>query len=400
MPAEVTPMQTPDPIASSRREFLAAGATLAGLGMAELVGGSAAAQERGSREREGEGLARADPADLLDAGLERFQARYPSTNVHGSNHVPMVIEALFVLGRADAIAPWLADNLDQVGPDTKASRRVEAERWRESLGRHELYPDWRELFLAELRSDDWRTVVRRWVPRFVPGLPGAATHGVIRTGHAARALVARDSEIRRAELATGLAYWAVNYEELPWDGSVAPEKSVADALARVQPRLPAEVPPRGNIVTGLRALAGTPSFRPVAGLVDTRDPARTLGEMASAFARLYLRNPDRRIAFTHAITAPSALRLLAPHLDEETVVTATRHAWQAAAGLHVVYADPRLPEPAGRAPAQRDALIAGCVANGGAHSIKLTEACLREEALSHDPILLAAALDAGEAMNG
>jgi hypothetical protein len=305
-----------------------------------------------------------------------------------------------VLGRADAIAPWLDENLGSNRPDTDSKGRVEAERWRELLGRHELFPDWRELFLGELRGEDWRTVVRRWVPRFAPGLAGAATHGVIRTGHAARALEARDSAIRRAELATGLAYWAVNYEELPWDGSLAPEKSVADALARVQPRRPALEPPQGNIVTGLRALAGTPSFRPVAGLVDTRDPARTLGEMSSAFARLYLCNPERRIAFTHSITAPSALRLLAPHLDEETVVKATRLAWQAAAGIYVVYGDPRATAPAERAPLPRERLVASCIENGGAHSVKLTEACLREEALSHDPVLLAAARDAGEAMNG
>jgi hypothetical protein len=341
-----------------------------------------------------------DDADLLDAGLERLHAGYPTTNVHGSNHVPMVVEAMAVLGRADAIAPWLEDNLDGRRPDTGPSRRVEAGRWREFLSRHEYYPDWREHFLAELGDDDWRAVVRRWVPRFTPGLAGAATHGVIRTGHAVRALVARDNEVRRAELATGLAYWAVNYEELPWDGVLAPEKSVADALARVRLRLPAQEPPRGNIITGMRALAETPSFRPVAGLVDARDPARTLGEMASAFARLYLQNPERRIAFTHAITAPSALRLLAPYLDEETVVEATRYAWQAAAGLYVVYGDPRSAAPAERAPLSRAALVAACVANGGAHSIKLTEACLREEALSHDPLLLAAARDAGESMNG
>ena len=391
-------MKSPDSSPRTRRDLLAAGASMAGLGMTEALGSRIWAQESAGRVRDGE--LDKSAADLLDAGLERLHAGYPSTNVHRSNHVPMVIEALAVLGRADAIAPWLDENLGRNDPDTKPSRRVEAARWREFLARHEFFPDWRELFLAELRGDDWRTVVRRWVPRFVPGLAGAATHGAIRTGHAARALVARDNEIRRAELATGLAYWAVNYEELPWDGSLSPEKSVADALDKVQPRLPALEPPHGNIVTGLRALVETPSFRPVAGLVDNRDPERTLGAMAPLFARLYLRNPERRIAFTHSITAPSALRLLAPHLDEETVVTATRFAWQAAAGIYVVYGDPRLPLPAPILPVERKALIDKAVNNGGAHSIKLTEACLREDALSHDPFLLAAARDAGLEMNG
>jgi len=381
--------------ASSRREFLVAGACLTGAGMAGMIPASACAhssQAKGSPD--------GSDADRMDAGLERLHARLPDANVHRSNHVPMVVEALCTLGRADAIAPWLDDKFGTYEPDIAPSRPIEAECWRELLGRSERYSDWRAFFLAELAADDWRPVLKQWGARFVPGLAGAATHGVIRTGHAVRALVARDSAIRRAELATGLAYWAVNYQELPWDGSLAPEKSVADALARIQPRLPALEPPQGNIVTGLRALAGTPSFRPVAGLVDTRDPGRTLSEMALAFARLYLQNPAHRIAFTHAITAPSALRLLAPHLDEETVLAATRFAWQAAAGIYVVYGDPRLSIPAECAPAPREALVATCIANGGAHSIKLTEACLREEAVSHDPILFAAAHDAGESMNG
>jgi len=380
-------MNAPSP--SSRRQFLVAGACLTGAGMAGILPANARALP-----------GQANDADLLDAALARLHARLPDKNVHRANHVPMVVETLCTLGRGDAIAPWFDDNFQDYEPEPGPSRPIEAEHWRAFLAQPERFSDWRTFFLAELQADDWRPVLRRWVARFVPGLAGAATHGVIRTGHAVRSLVARDNAIRRAELATGLAYWAVNYEEFAWDGSVAPEKSVADALARVQPRLPAREPPQGNIITGLRALHETPSFRPVAGLVDTSDPLRTLSEMAPAFARLYLRNPERRIAFTHTITAPSALRLLAPHLDEETVLAATRYAWQAAAGIYVVYGDPRAPAPEPGSPAQREQLVAATVANGGAHSIKLTEACLREEALSHDPVLLAAARDAGEAMNG
>ncbi|HEX6882040.1 MAG TPA: questin oxidase family protein [Planctomycetota bacterium] len=376
-----------DPTTSSRRRFLASSAALAA---GAAVGDAARGAQAG---------APADGTAPLEAAYVRIQARYPHSNVHRSNHVPMVVEALATLGRADAIGPWLDEHLEAYDPDEGPRNRIDAARWREVLGDHAYFTDWRELFLAELAADDWRAVLGRWVPRFTPGLAGAATHGVIRTGHAARALAAHDSAVRRAELATGLAYWAVNFEELPWDGSLAPERSVADALARVVLRRPAEEPPRGNIVTGLRALQDTPSFHPVAGWVGVEDPARTLGEMASAFARLYLANPERRIAFTHAITAPSALRLLVPYLDEETVRAATRRAWQAAAGLFVVYGVSRGAEVAAR-PAERAALIAACVANGGAHSIKLTEACLREEAFSRDPILLAAARDAGQELNG
>jgi hypothetical protein len=147
-----------------------------------------------------------------------------------------------------------------------------------------------------------------------------------------------------------------------------------------------------------------PSFRPVAGWIDVRDPARTLGEMAPAFARLYLANPGHRIAFTHAITAPSALHLLLPYLDEESAREATRRAWQAAAALYAVYGDPRRAAPPAGAGAQTAAIIQLAVESGDAHAIKLSEACLREDALSHDPthdsILLQAACDAARSMSG
>lgn len=370
----------------TRREFLAAGA-LTGLGVTSFGGASAATRRR-------------EDAELLDRAYERIQARLPDANPHRANHVAMVAEALFVLGRADAIEPWLDQNFTAYEPERSPLRAIEVTRWHEALGQLERFTDWRELFLVELAHDDWPTVLGRWVPRLVSGLAGSATHGVIRTGHAVRALGARDSELRRSELATGLAYWAATFEELPWDGSEAPESSVEAALARVEARLPARAPPRGNIVTGLRALRETPSFRPVAGLVDTRDPARTLSEMASAFARLYLANPAQRIPFTHSVTAPSALRLLAPHLDEETVRRGTRYAWQAAAGLFVVYGDPHLSPPAMGARATTSETIRQAVESGATHGIKLTEACLREESLSHDPLLLQAARDASIELHG
>jgi len=340
-----------------------------------------------------------EPDDRLDRGLERLHALPPGISLHHGNHVAMVIEALGVLGRADAIEPWLEENFQALAEPVKP-RPIDPGAWRAALGRTERFADWCAFFARALDEDDWRGVLRTWVPRLAPGLAAAATHGVIRSGHAARALAARDNAIRRRELATGLGYWAASYQELPWDGSEAPESSVEAALARIETRLPAVQPPRGNIIAGLSALAETPSFTPVAGLVDTRDPARTLAEMSTVFGRLYLRHPGRRVHFTHAITAPSALRLLAPHLDDETVHRATRYAWQAAAGLWVVYGDPKSVLPPERPALEREALVSACVRNGGAHSIKLTEACLRERAWSDDPVLERVARDAAENLDG
>ncbi len=385
-------MSDPRSTPASRRQFLRTGAS---LGAALAFGRGASAQPRATDSRD-----LGSAGDALDAALERLHAHLPDADLHRSNHVPMVMEALCVLGHEEAVTPWFEAHRDtshQAPPDP---RPIEVERWREVLGAPERFADWQTLFLAELGADDWKSVLRRWVARLAPGLAGAATHGLIRSAHATRALAARDNAIRRRELATGLAYWAASYEELPWDGTLAPEPSVEAALARVQPRRPTLAPPAGNIVSGLRALLATPSFAPVAGLLDLRDPERTLREITTASARSYLRNPEQRIPFTHAVTAPSALRLLAPHLAEECVVRATRFAWQAAAGLYVVYGDPRASLPAVPAVAGRETTVARALENGSAHAIKLTEASLREQACAPDPIWAQVAQDAAESMAG
>jgi hypothetical protein len=254
----------------SRRELLAAGSALAGIGLAALAARPAVAAPR----------ARAlDADDLLDAAYERIHARFSDVNIHASNHAPMVCEALGVLGRADAMAAWLDENPDDFERGPGARQPIDPAHWRAALADATRFADWQVFFLTELAGEDWRLVLRRWIPRLAPGLAAAATHGVIRAGHAARALSVRENDTRRRELAIGLAYWAINYQELPWDGSLAPEPSVEAALATLVPRQPGIAPPRGNIITGLTALEDTPSFRPVAGRVDVRDPLRTLGEI-------------------------------------------------------------------------------------------------------------------------
>ena len=84
--------------------------------------------------------------------------------------------------------------------------------WEQSNAR---WGDWKEFFTAELAENRWQDILDVWVGRLAPGMSGAATHGVIRTAHAVRAIARRETQERRSELARGLAYWASSYEELP-----------------------------------------------------------------------------------------------------------------------------------------------------------------------------------------
>jgi hypothetical protein len=132
------------------------------------------------------------------------------------------------------------------------------------------------------------------------------------------------------------------------------------------------------------------------------DASAFFSDLTEAFARIYLENatPGRLIAFVHAVTGPSAARLLLPYADDAGTRALMRYAWQAAAALYVAMGDrpsEPLPEPD---PLDAASLVDHAVTNGDEHAIKLTEACLREDALAPDPALRLAAADAALHLGG
>jgi len=117
------------------------------------------------------------------------------------------------------------------------------------------------------------------------------------------------------------------------------------------------------------------------------DLSGSLSKLTETCAGIYLANPRGLVAFVHAVTAPSALRLVAPYLTAAEARGAARYAWQACAAIYAWYAT--VPPPALASltppPATPDVLMDRAVAAGGAHTIKFTEACLREYALHPAP---------------
>src|SRR5271157_4405871 len=171
----------------------------------------------------------------------------------------MVAEALAHLGRDDAIAGWVERyrrRLDEAPP--AAIRPLTEEDWPAALGQPDRFPEWLALFEREMADRPAAAVVGEWVPRLLPGSVGAATHGLIRTGHAVRALSAADTPPRRLEVATALAFWASSYRELPGPPLLIGHEGVAEALADL-PYLPEEAP-RGALISDM-----------VAGVADIAD---------------------------------------------------------------------------------------------------------------------------------
>jgi hypothetical protein len=332
----------------------------------------------------------------LDDALEKLAPYGIELKNGNSNHAPMVAEALCALGRPDAVMPWIVRYRERMLPRPATSARIRSDDWHAALGERGRFADWSAFFGEELQEAPWREVLDRWVGRLAPGFCAAATHGVIRVGHAARSLAAGETPSRVRELADALASWAATYQELPASGHAANGRwTPRAAIARV-----AVVPPDrrnfvGNITASLAILDDLPEFAPAIGLIDTRgDLAPLVAELTEVFAQVYLANAhDIRttIAFIHSVTSPAALGNIAPQIDNGTARRALRYAWQSSCALYACFGrDTAMAGEIEPRDGDEDGLVDRAIAHGDEHVIKFTEACLHRHALGPSPVYYAA----------
>ena len=317
-----------------------------------------------------------------------------------ANHGPMASEALFFLGRDEAVLPWVEGYRSWLTHRPSASLPISPGEWQDALGRRDRLGDWVEFFDRELASAPWREVVRNWVPRLAPAVMAAATHGLIRTSHAVRSLSATETPQRTHELAQGLGYWAALYYTLPGTPSLRDAgHTPRGALGHVARIHGPDFDGAGSIQEQIKGLERHPEFAPAIDLVDTSgDISSFISEITETFAGIYLASLKDLIAYVHTVTAPSAVRMLIPFLDDADTRQIARYVWQACAAVYSWYSAAPARDTSGiEAPAEdHDELIDRAIAAGGAHSIKFAEACLREYSLNPKPVYLAAARDAAE----
>jgi hypothetical protein len=354
----------------------------------------------------------------LDEALERFQAGALEYAGGLANHGPMAAEALLRLGHPAKLpglvqlyAPRLGAR--EIGTPLKASERPQA------LGRPERIPDWVATFERDLDETSWTEFLRESCDALCDGLFAAATHGLLRVAHAVRALEEAETAPRRRELAFGLAYWAGRYQKLPGTpGTREPEGADRGPAAVLQSieTLPLADRRAGFLFDAVGALDGRREFALAIDRASIESPSarsanddgfhRFINELCRSAAALYLANPQSRIAYVHTLTAPSALRLIAPYLSDATRARAAGRALQAAAALHAISAgsgEPSAPGPddevlrAAEDPAEIR-YHAACSLQE--HAIKFSEACLREYALAPDPLFRVAAADAALRIEG
>ncbi len=334
----------------------------------------------------------------VDEGLSRLADRGPEYGGTLSNHGPMVVEALGALGRDAAVHPWLDDYLPLLEEQPHSRARIDPARWREALGDPRRVGDWQALLRHEAAELGWATLLRRWWPRLLPGVAAGATHGVIRTAHAARSLAVAQTGPRVAELVDALAYWAARHQRLPGPQVAAGDLGLDAAVPGVLPTATPAGP--GLIRDRLAGADDVPGLEvAVSRLRAPATPEQGCDDLVLAAARLFLTHGRAwPTAYVHAITAPAAAASVLDLLDPATRRHTHGALWQLVAVLHAVHGagvvPEALPEPDDE-PAdpthELDDLADRAVADGDEHAVKLTEACLRQWRRTPDPVLLRAA---------
>ncbi len=303
--------------------------------------------------------------ELLDVG-QRYAPEYRGGL---SNHLPMALGALHGLGAdEDRLRNFFDRYALRLGLGARPGRALAD--WSDHLGHVDAFADLFDTFRTMLGDEGAAPVLRRVLPRLMPGVGAAAFHGLIRTAYGVAAGHA-------GETAAGMAYWACRY--LPLEAPAAPAVDQRDPAAWVQ-ALAADLAgisvEGGLIFERMRVVAGSAAFARHAGrlVID----AGTLTALADFAAQRYA--ATRNFTVLHLVTSCHAMRMLLPWLDDrDAALRAYARAFAAgciASGIALQSAP--LPQPALGWPQ----VVQRAAASNDPHVIKLVYSC-REDAQTY-----------------
>ncbi|MET8763456.1 questin oxidase family protein [Lentzea sp. NPDC004782] len=347
---------------------------------------------------------------VLDEAYQRLHGKGPEfggdeEGNHGlTNHGPMAVEVMVRRGLDLNVHRWLDRYLDRLTDLPGTVDPITAHNWRAALGDPRRIGDWTAWFTRQLAEHPWRQVLATWWPRLLPGIIAGSTHGVIRVGHAVRALRAADDDRpAAAELGHGLAFWAARWRPLPGLGAPVPDLAEAAALtARAAlaavPRLADQSGLIAHRLTRLAELPGWP-----AALANLRPPAAPadvpvlLADLVEAAVLDYLGHGQASpVLLVHTATAPNAVRHVLPVLPTAMWVPSLTAVWSAGAAITAAYAPARPESPS--APQLGSDPVAEVLdlgaRHGDEHVIKFADTALDVFDDTGDPRVLAAALHA------
>src|SRR5215469_13260305 len=345
----------------------------------------------------------------LDEAYERLHATGPEFDGWLSNHGPMAAEAMVRHGHAGQVHRWLDGYMARLEEFPLRSGPIGAG-WQDALGDPRRIADWTVYFVREVTERPWRQVLETWWLRLLPGVAAAATHGVIRVGHAVRAL-AQDGEDadHLTELAHGLAYWAARWQPVPGTPTAEPPPvtaaagggpGAADALA-VVPRIANQSGGIGDRLARLAELPGWPAALAAPQFPTSAEALQPwLASLVDAAVLRYLAyGHGEGIMLVHSATAPNAVLRTLPMLDKQLWAPSVAASWAAAAALTAIYAPAdaaaraELPGPPTGAQAAEET-FARAVEHGDEHVIKFADTATDVYARTGNSDALAAAIRA------
>lgn len=344
----------------------------------------------------------------LNEAYVRLHHTGPEFQGWSSNHGPMVAEAMARRDHDREIGRWLDAYSERLEEYPGRFSPIGGD-WQEALGDARRIADWTDYFQQSLAESPWREVLNLWWPRLLPGVAAAATHGVIRVGHAVMALQSDgEGEAGLAELAQALAYWAARWQPIPGagPGEVAgsrglPAQALADAIERV-PRISEQT---GGIRERLERLGRLEEWSEVTRIPMVPDVADAvpawLEDLVDTTVCRYLRyGHGSGVMLVHSATAPNAILRSLVVLDRGLWVPSARAAWGAVTALTSIYAPLEPADPAelpaiGPASTPAD-IFARAIEHGDEHVIKFADTALDSYERTRSSESLAAAVRATE----
>ncbi len=321
-----------------------------------------------------------------------------------TNHGPMTVEVLIRRGRDADVHPWVDRYVSRLDDLPAATDPVTDDTWREAMGDGDRIADWTTYLTRQTAERPWREVLALWWPRLLPAIAAGTTHGVIRTSHAVRALLADTEEDSATvtELAHGLAFWAARARYVP--GVEAPAGTLGAREAfRGLPRIGSQ---EGNVAGRFAQLAELPawpvSLTALRAPADPDDARARLTELVDAATVGYLGyGHTSPVLLVHTATAPNAVLHTLPALPRELWADSLTAAWAACAAITVAYAPGAAPprEELPAAPTGEDLvaeMVDRAVAHGDEHVIKFTDTATESYQRTGDADALAACVRAAD----
>jgi hypothetical protein len=269
--------------------------------------------------------------ELLDEEL----GGEPTTVSGLTNHLPMALVAKERLGAdPEELIRFAAAYSTRLAPIHESENRLDEKSWRSAIGQSGAAADLRSYFVRLMDEVGPDEALRTHLPALLPGVGGAAFHGVIRLSYAIE--VSSPSRI-----AAGLAYLAEVGSPL---GPLVPGQVTTQDPLEVLADLSKssdwpEPPPKKTIDEEIRIIAKNELFSGVVSSLEIVDDTET--RLAEAALQVYASSND--FTALHGVTGLAAIFSIRPWIEDDVLVS--RFAFQALVAAYLSIGAPPLWSP-------------------------------------------------------